>query len=67
VGLPLDEFQDGHSVMLATNEDEWYHRLCEILDHPERRNELAANGLQVIRNRFSAESRVGEFVEALKS
>jgi glycosyltransferase involved in cell wall biosynthesis len=65
-GLPLAEFADGRSVSVANSPEEWYLCLKQILDNPARRNDLAAAGLDVIRHRFSAEARAGEFAEAVR-
>jgi glycosyltransferase involved in cell wall biosynthesis len=66
VGLPLSEFEKDKSVSVAISPEEWYLCLKGLLDNPNRRNEMAAAALSVIRNRFSAEARASEFADAIK-
>jgi len=60
------EFEDGRSVLLARTEADWYRYLKDLLCNPERRNEIADNGLKVIRQRYWAPARVAEFAAALR-
>ena len=65
VGFPLEEFAENRSVLVAVTEEDWYGHLKTLITDPARRNEIAEAGLRVIRERFSAEARVGEFSAAL--
>jgi len=65
VGFPLAEFEENRSALVARTEEDWYQHLKTLITDPARREQVAAEGLKVIRERFTAEKRVGEFVSAL--
>lgn len=65
VGFPLDEFEDGRSVLVARSAEDWYRHLKELIVNPARRDEIALAGYEVVRQRFTAAARVAEFAAAL--
>jgi hypothetical protein len=66
VGFPVSEFENGKNVLLAESAEDWYLFLSELLRNPSKRRAIGAGGLKVVRERFTAEARAGEFAEALK-
>ncbi|MDD5088332.1 MAG: glycosyltransferase, partial [bacterium] len=66
VGFPLSEFEENRSALTARTEDDWYRHLKTLIADPTRRNEIANEGLRVMRERFTAAARVGEFATALR-
>jgi GT2 family glycosyltransferase len=61
-----DELEDGCSVLLARQKEDWYQHMSSLLRDPVRRNEIAAGGLEVVRKRFWAPVRGAEFAAALR-
>lgn len=66
VGFPSEEFAEDRSVLVARTEEDWYRHLKTMITNAARRNEIAEAGLRVMRERFTAEARVGEFAAALR-
>jgi hypothetical protein len=66
VGFPINEFEDGHSVLLARTNDDWYHHIKNLLTNASQRDLIAVGGLDVVRRRFYAPVRVSEFAAVLR-
>lgn len=47
--------EDGRNGLLASSPEEWYSKLHWLITDPAQRNEIAKNGLQTIRDRFTAD------------
>ncbi len=66
VGFPIDEFEDGHSVLLAKTQEDWYRHIKSLLTNTSQRNLIAEGGMDVVRRRFWAPARAAEFAAALR-
>jgi hypothetical protein len=65
IGFPMQEFEEGRSILAARTQDDWYRLLKEMIDNPERCMNLALEGMAVVLDKFTAKARAKEFVEAL--
>ncbi len=66
VGFPINEFEDGHSVLLARTKEDWYRYMKSLLADSSQRDLIATGGIDVVRRRFWAPARVAEFAAALR-
>ena len=65
VGFPINEFEDGHSVLLARTKEDWYRYMKSLLADSSQRDSSSAGCLDVVRKRFYAPARIEEFAAAL--
>lgn len=52
-------------VVVCNNNQEWYETLCDLLDNPQKRNELGNEGIQYIRNHYSMDVVGKEYLKIL--
>jgi hypothetical protein len=65
VGFPMEKFAEGRSILAARTGEDWYRLLKEVIDDPDRRTNLAREGIAIVLDEFTARARVKEFAEAL--
>lgn len=57
VGMNREIIIDGENGFLATGEDDWFRKLCLLIDNPEKRRAFAINGRQTIEGKYSLRAR----------
>ncbi|MHC1706144.1 MAG: glycosyltransferase [Bacteroidales bacterium] len=53
VGVNTDIIHDGDNGFLAGSEDEWYEKLCALIDNNELREKFSQNGRQTVVDKYS--------------
>jgi glycosyltransferase involved in cell wall biosynthesis len=63
----FDDLVPGRHALVASSAHEFAARVCELLEHPERRRELGAAGRALIRERYTWPAAVAALVRAIAS
>lgn len=66
VGMNGEIIIDGENGFLATDEDDWFRKLCLLIDNPEKRRAFAINGRQTIEGKYSLMAMAPKFVGVLE-
>jgi glycosyltransferase involved in cell wall biosynthesis len=67
VGVNVDLADGGRSGILAKDEREWVAALQHLLDHPELRATLGANGRRLVERNYSLQAQAPRIVDLFRS
>jgi glycosyltransferase involved in cell wall biosynthesis len=67
VGMNAQVIKDGENGFLAKEEREWVDRLTRLINDPQLREKIGAAGRKTVQERYSLNSRVGEFLKLIHS
>jgi len=62
VGVNVDIVEHGENGFLASNENEWFHLLCELIENPDLRQRIGNAGRDTVVKRFSFESQKQKYL-----
>ncbi|MBP7496402.1 MAG: glycosyltransferase family 4 protein [Bacteroidales bacterium] len=66
VGVNNEIIQDGINGFLAKNDEEWYNKLCLLLNSPELRKNIGLKGRQTIVEKYSCQALKEKYIEYFK-
>lgn len=62
VGVNVDIIEHGVNGFLASDEQQWYELLCELIENPELRQKIGNAGRETVVKRFSFDSQKQRYV-----
>ena len=66
VGINTDIIRDGQNGFLASNETEWFQKLILLIQNPQLRHTLGAEGRKTVQEKFSLENNANIFLQLLE-
>jgi len=66
VGVNTTIIADGENGYLATSDDEWFERLCALIESPDLRRQIGAAGRQTVVERYSVASQSDTYLRLLR-
>jgi glycosyltransferase involved in cell wall biosynthesis len=66
VGINNEVISDGTNGFLARNDEEWYKKLCILIEDRMLRKELALNGRKTVIERYSVEANKNLYLDLFK-
>jgi glycosyltransferase involved in cell wall biosynthesis len=67
VGVNSTIIKDGMNGFLASSDEEWFDKLCRLIDSPELRKELGQNGRRTVVEKYSVQANKHLYSKYLQS